>query len=200
MSSNSRTRILTEAERLFGQHGFAATRLASIASAAGLGNAGLLHHFKSKAVLYRAVLDEIASDLNTRYTVNDTSADTSTMLDQLIEGLLSMHRDRPNAMAIVTHEFLDQSGRIEEAEFLPLATVVGDTIAVLKAGQRAGTIREGNPIAMTAALHGVIIIGCLGYTVYQRTGGVSSSGEMVFNHWEKELARSARACVCICEC
>ena len=95
-------------------------------------------------------------------------------------------------MAIIAHEFLDQSGRIEDAEFLPLAGVVEDTIAILQAGQLAGTVRQGDPIAMTAALHGTIIIGCLGRTVYRRTGGESSS-----NAWELELARSALASVAV---
>ncbi len=190
MSINTRDRILTEAERLFARQGFAATRLASIASAAGLGNAGLLHHFPSKATLYRAVLDEIASDLETRYQVQDTSLkDVSQTLIELVDGLLSLHRDRPNAMAIIAHEFLDQSGRIEDAEFLPFARVVSDTVAVLQAGQREGTIRPGEPLAMTAALHGAIIIGCLGRSVYRQTGGIGSSSD----DWEGELAKSVLA-------
>ncbi|MEM7111924.1 MAG: helix-turn-helix domain-containing protein [Chloroflexota bacterium] len=195
MSVQTRDRILAEAERLFGQQGFAATRLASIASAAGLGNAGLLHHFRSKAALYRAVLDDIASDVSKCYVVDDASADAMSKLDALINGLLSLHRARPNAMAIIAHEFLDQSGRIESAEFLPLASVVEDTIAILEAGQHAGTVRPGNPIAMAAALHGVLIIGCLGRTVYRRTAGVLSADEDAPDVWETELARSARASV-----
>lgn len=195
MSVNTRDRILAEAERLFGQQGFAATRLASIASAAGLGNAGLLHYFRSKATLYRAVLDDIASDLSRCYVVNDDSADAVSKLDALITGLLSLHRDRPNAMAIIAHEFLDQSGRIESAEFLPLASVVRDTVSILEAGQRVGTVRMGDPIAMAAALHGVLIIGCLGRTVYRRTGGVLPSDKDSSDAWETELARSARASV-----
>ncbi|MEM7342724.1 MAG: TetR/AcrR family transcriptional regulator [Chloroflexota bacterium] len=190
MSVDTRDRILIEAERLFGQHGFTATRLASIASAVGLGNAGLLHHFPSKAALYRAVLDDIAADLDTRYQVDDDSVSAVSKLKELIEGLLSMQRDRPSAMAIIAHEFLDQSGRIEGAEFLPLAGVVEDTVAILQAGQRAEVVRPGDPIAMTAALHGALIIGCIGRTVYHRTGGVPSS-----DAWETELAHSALASV-----
>ena len=87
MSVNTRDRILTEAERLFGRHGFVATRLASIASAVGLGNAGLLHHFPSKAALYRAVLEAIAADLNTRYLVDAPSISEVEKLNGLIDGL-----------------------------------------------------------------------------------------------------------------
>ena len=193
MSGDTRTRILIEAEHLFGQHGFAATRLAHIAAAVGLGNAGLLHHFPSKAALYRAVLEEIAADLDKRYVVEestDSSGSEVAQLEQLIYALLALNRDRPNAIAIIAHEFLDQSGRIDGAEVLPLAGVVRDTAALLRAGQEAGTIRAGDPVVMTAALHGVIIIGCLGRTVYQRTGGALPTID-----WESELVPCALATV-----
>ena len=190
MTSDSRSRILSEAERLFGQNGFAGTRLSSIASAAGLGNAGLIHHFPSKAALYRAVLNDIAADLDRRYVADEEIVDAVAKLTELVDSLLSMHKERPNAMAIIAHEFLDQSGRIEQAEILPLAGIVEDTIAILQAGQTAGTIRAGDPVVMTAALHGAIIIGCLGRTVYQRTGGKQTSED-----WEAELAKSALASI-----
>lgn len=190
MTSDSRSRILAEAERLFGQQGFAGTRLSSIASAAGLGNAGLIHHFPSKAALYKAVLLDIAADLNSRYQVPDEITDPLTKLEELVDGLLTMYRERPNGMAIIAHEFLDQSGRIEEAEILPLAGIVEDTVKILKAGQAAGTIRQGDPVPMTAAMHGSIIIGCLGRTIYGRTGGEADS-----ENWGAELANSALASV-----
>ena len=190
MSSDSRSRILAEAERLFGQQGFAGTRLSSIASAAGLGNAGLIHHFPSKAALYKAVLLDIAADLDSHYTAEDGIDNPVAKLEELVEGMLTMYRERPNGMAIIAHEFLDQSGRIEEAEILPLAGIVEDTITILKAGQAAGAIRQGDPVPMTAALHGAIIIGCLGRTIYGRTGGENAS-----ENWGAELANSALASV-----
>lgn len=183
-------RILTEAEQLFAEHGFAGTRLAAIASAAGLGNAGLLHHFPSKAVLYRAVLESIAADLDGRSAGGDPSIEPVERMRELIGSLLSLHRDRPAAVAIIAHEFLDRSGRIEDADVLPLEGVVADTVSALAAGQRDGSIRPGDPVAMTAALHGAVIIGALGRTVYQRTTGMSSADD-----WDGELARSALATV-----
>ena len=53
-----------------------------------------------------------------------------------------------------------------------------------------GAGRPGDPVPMTAALHGAVIIGCLGRTIYGRTDGTTPSDE-----WEAELARSALASV-----
>lgn len=188
MSIDTSERILAEAELLFAAEGFAGTRLSGIASAAGLGNAGLLHHFPSKAALYRAVLESIAAELSAYIEAGRPGVDPVERLTGIVESLLSLNRNRPSAVAIIAHEFLDRSGRIEEAESFPLTGVVSDTIAALEAGQRNGSIRAGDPVAMAAALHGALIIGALGRTVYHRTTDSTPGSE-----WDEELARSALA-------
>ncbi len=192
MSIDRPARILAEAERLFAVHGFAGTNLSSIASAAGLGNAGLLHHFPSKAVLYRAVLEGIAADLDERNAAAAAVADeTVGRLRGLIDAFLSLHRDRPTALLVVAQEFLDRSERIDEARVFPLAGVVRDTVAALDAGQRDGTIPPGDPVAMTAALHGALLFGVLGRGVYTATAGHRPQD------WDVEIARRALAGVLV---
>lgn len=53
----TRTRILDTAESLFASHGFSATSVRDIASAAGLTAASLYNHFPGKEALYQAVLE-----------------------------------------------------------------------------------------------------------------------------------------------
>ena len=48
------------------EHGYHGAALAEIARAAGLGNAGLIHHFPSKPALYRAVLERLAEEIDGR--------------------------------------------------------------------------------------------------------------------------------------
>ncbi len=59
MSSTTRERIIDEAMRLFGEHGYAATSIAKIEQAAGLtpGAGGLYHHFESKEALLAAGIE-----------------------------------------------------------------------------------------------------------------------------------------------
>jgi AcrR family transcriptional regulator len=55
--------ILTEARRLFGTQGFAATTVDDIAAAAGVAKGAVYHHFKTKEVVFEAVFDSVSRDL-----------------------------------------------------------------------------------------------------------------------------------------
>ena len=194
MSTATPDRILFEAERGFAAGGYAGTSLSSIAAAAGVGNAGLLHHFPSKAALYRAVLEAIAADLDARNAeAIAAAADPVGRLRGLVDSLLALHRDRPTALLVIAHELLDRSERIEAAGLLPLAGVVGDTVGVVEAGQRDGSIRPGDPVAMTAALHGALLHGMLGRDVYTRAAGRDAAGP----DWSTEVARTVLAGVVV---
>ncbi|WP_166848621.1 TetR/AcrR family transcriptional regulator [Isoptericola sp. BMS4] len=78
----TRARILTEAMRLFGENGFAATRVADIERAAGLaqGAGGIYRHFRSKAeVLAEGVAWQLtrAEDLHARLEADASSGRSS---------------------------------------------------------------------------------------------------------------------------
>ena len=80
-------------------------------------------------------------------------------------------RLRPSCQSVLALGFADRSF---------------DTVTALEAGQRNGSVRPGDPVAMTAALHGAILVGVLGRTVYERT-----TGGRYAEDWEAEVARSA---------
>jgi AcrR family transcriptional regulator len=65
MSTTTRERIVDEAMHLFSQHGYAATSIAKIESAAGLtpGAGGVYHHFASKEAVLAAGIERRLSRL-----------------------------------------------------------------------------------------------------------------------------------------
>lgn len=188
MTTDSRDRIVAEAEQLFADHGFAGTSLSRIAKAADLGNPGVLHHFPSKAAIYRAVLESIGQDLEGRDAAALAASDDPVdRLYRLVDALLALHDDRPTALRIIAQEFLDRSGRIEEATRLPLARVVNDAVEVIAAGQEAGRVASGDPLVLTAAIHGALLHGLLGRSVYQRTADHPVDADT----WRGEIATAA---------
>lgn len=63
-SADTKTRILDAAEQLFMEHGFEATSLRSLTSAAGVNLAAVNYHFGSKEVLFQAVLTRRLDPMN----------------------------------------------------------------------------------------------------------------------------------------
>ena len=59
----TRERLLELAIPAFAERGFAGTSVRELATAAGVTNASLLHHYPSKEALYGAVLSRIADSL-----------------------------------------------------------------------------------------------------------------------------------------
>ncbi len=167
--ASSVARILDRAEERFAAGGYGGTTLSSIAKAARLGNPGLLHHFPSKAALYRAVLEAVGEDIDRR--MDEATADlvgADERLRALLGVLVTLGRERPSALRLVMHEFLDDTGRIEKATVLPLAGAVRRTVEVIEEGQEAGAIEPGDPLAIVARLHGTLFYGLLGTTVLGR--------------------------------
>jgi AcrR family transcriptional regulator len=63
-STDTKTRILDAAERLFVEHGFEATSLRSLTSAAGVNLAAVNYHFGTKEELFQAVLTRRLDPMN----------------------------------------------------------------------------------------------------------------------------------------
>ena len=179
-------RILAEAEARFAAGGYAGTSLSSVARAAGLGNPGLLHHFPSKAALYRAVLEAVGADLDRRLAeAMEGTADARAALRAQLGALADLWAERPAALRLVMHELLDDSGRIERASVLPLGGAVRHAVAAVEAGQDAGVVMAGDPLAIVARLHGTLLYGLLGSTVLGRVHAPPATG------WADRLVEAA---------
>ncbi len=61
---DTRRALLTTARELFARNGFQATRTEEIVQRAGLTRGALYHHFRDKEELFRAVLDEVAGEVD----------------------------------------------------------------------------------------------------------------------------------------
>ena len=59
MGTDTKDRIIQEAQQLFAQHSYAETSLAMIAEAAGIEKASLYYFFKNKEDLYYALVEEM---------------------------------------------------------------------------------------------------------------------------------------------
>jgi AcrR family transcriptional regulator len=106
---SSRRRILTEASRLFSQHGYAGTSLADIRKATGLPATSLHHHFGSKAGICIAAIERlgettIADGLRERLRAVD-GVDERVRI--LVRSILRYHRREYATLLLVIRLAMD---------------------------------------------------------------------------------------------
>ena len=114
---STRQRLLDEAERQFAETGFRGTSLNAIAAAAGLGNAGVLHHFPSKEKLYKAVLQRLSAALEADLqAIIATNATAAARLRAAARQQATLLLREPRRSRLVLRELLDNLGRVERAD------------------------------------------------------------------------------------
>jgi TetR/AcrR family transcriptional regulator len=144
VTGGRREAILDHAEHLFAEHGYKGAVLADIARAAGLGNAGLIHHFPGKAALYRAVLERLAGDLDERLAAAlGEETDPGGRLAAFVEVQVRWALDRPLAFRLIQRELLDNPDRVASAHVLPLAGFIATGKTIIEDAQAAGLVASG---------------------------------------------------------
>ncbi len=181
--------ILDRAEQHFADHGFQGASLSAIARDAEVGNPGLLHHFPSKEVLYRAVLEKQAEELMAgMHRRVDAAKSLQKRLQAFVDLQVEWMRDRPTGFRLVTRELLDNSERIELAKTRPLEAFLLGSLALLEEAQAAGLVRREVPAVVVLT----IILGTLNYAKIVRPTFSKAFAEPALKSdaaWMKATAR-----------
>lgn len=87
--SNTKTRILNAAEKLFGEKGFDGTSLRDITTEAQVNLAAVNYHFQSKESLMDAVIERRIEPVNQRRMAMLDAAGPSPTVEQVVEAFVS---------------------------------------------------------------------------------------------------------------
>lgn len=153
-ASDTVERILAAAEQLFADQGFDAVSMNAIAEAAQVCKANVFHHFKSKNDLYLAVLRNACQDA-TRHLddLGATDQPLAARLETFATAHLQTLLEHGQVTRLILRELLGGNPRTGQ----DLAEqVYGEKfarfVAILRAGQAAGTLRADIDPAMVATL------------------------------------------------
>lgn len=189
--------ILERAEQHFADDGFQGASLSAIARDCGVGNPGLLHHFPSKEVLYRAVLEKQAEALMVRMRQD---VDTAESVHQRLLAFLALQVEwmqaSPAGYRLVTRELLDNAERIQQAQTRPLEGFLRGSLVLLEEAQATGLVRREIPAVVVLT----IILGTLNYAKIVRPTFDKTFSEPALKSdaaWMKMVARDVLRAVSV---
>jgi TetR/AcrR family transcriptional regulator len=99
--------ILQAAEKAFAQNGFKGTSIQQVAEFANLPKTNVLYYFKSKMMLYSALMQEILHTWNSSFDRVTVTDDPNLALANYIAEKMEMSRTSPNASKIFGLEILN---------------------------------------------------------------------------------------------
>ncbi len=184
-AEQTRAAVLTAAEEIFSEKGFAAARLEDIAQRVGVRRASLVYYFRDKRELYDAVLDSIFGDAARRYEAAlATAAPLPQRVEAVIETWVNFVAERPAVARILlreTAEFVPTENRaLARHAAAPIAAVA----RAVREGQRAGLFQPIDPA------HFIITV--VGATVFFVTATPALMPEWPFNPLSAEQLHTLR--------
>lgn len=153
----TRERILDEAERIFAELDYSATRLEDVARAVGIRRASIIYYFPTKQQLYEAVQERAYSALvaHVRQSVESVRADSERLL-ALLDATLDFLVERPTLARI---SLRDSVTSYEDSD-VPVrysGPMLEVWERVVREGQVAGEVITCTPVHLMYALGAGII-------------------------------------------
>jgi len=153
-----RERILQAALECFGAFGFAGTSTRAVADRAGISHPLLIYHFQSKEQLWRSAMDDVIGryrgELDKRMKAVDP-ADARAGLQTFIENFVEFSARTPQLHRIMTQQSTQGSDRIEWLVGDGLRDSFEQICALIRRGQAAGIVRQGDPARLYYAVIGL---------------------------------------------
>ena len=157
-SEGLRPRILREATRLFSQHGYAATSVREIATAAGCTKPALYYHFEGKERLFIEAIHKETEDI-TRLVADVTASERPVreLLTVGMETFVTHVRENAMGMRLLMRAELWPDAGQPEFDFESLRATYRELIlGLLVRGIEEGSVRAGLPLEDAAyALAGI---------------------------------------------
>ena len=159
LPESTRTRIIRSARRCFAAQGFAGTSTRQIAEEAKVAQSLLLYHFKSKEGLWREVMAD--SFRHALRVLNDAAIaePSQSATDQLLAGVRAMVdicASDPDFHRLLIFESREPNQRFVWMVDSYFRQMVDRGANFIKAAQKEGTVREGDPYLLFYGLLSII--------------------------------------------
>jgi TetR/AcrR family transcriptional regulator len=151
-----RSRIISAAEEVFAERGYAGATTREIAERAGIGKRMLFYYFPTKDAVYRVVLERIIVGLVDIYE-QSRGAPGPIGLGDSIEAITHFTAQNLPATKVWLREIIDGGPHLEHLTRRYMTTLYQQAGAGLARNMDAGTFRRSDPIHVLASVGGVTL-------------------------------------------
>ncbi len=156
--ANTRTAILSAAERLFVEKGYHAVSMRAIADAVGMTKAALYYHFRDKEQLFVAILERVLGELSALIEACRTADATHrAQIERIVQQIMRLPVERRAGLRLASQELgnLDAATRQRFVEQYH-TQFIGRITAILAAGMANGEFKTLDPSLATWTLLGMM--------------------------------------------
>lgn len=153
-----REEILRAALGLFVRKGYAGTKVGDIAEAVGMSTGLMFHYFESKEALYEELIG-LGVDGPMAMMDGGAGGDAIAFFEGAAESILGFLREEPfmaDMFVLMGNALMDDAIPPRAKELLAGFDVNAPTAEMVRRGQREGTVRDGDPVALSIAFWAAI--------------------------------------------
>ena len=155
-----REQILSAALKVFARRGYFNTKIGDIAERSGVSHGLVYHYFESKEeifseLLHRAIMGSTQSFQAAEKIDASPIGKLTWFIETILESLTAFE-DSAYYFMIVIHAAIMESSEEDRAFAESAAASVGSLVNIISDGQKAGEIREGDPLSMAMTLSAAI--------------------------------------------
>lgn len=181
-------KIMEAAELIFAQYGFKGATTDKISKQAELPKANIHYYFKTKANLYRKVLENILSEWMDAAQVFDDFEEPRLALTQYVESKMKYSRTRPFASKVWANEIIHGAPVVDEFLNTIMKQWLEDRVKVISGWIESGKI---NPVDPTTFIYMIWSI-TQHYADFERQMKILNQGK---NFTDKEYQQKTKQVV-----
>lgn len=156
MRDDMRSRILRESSLYFAKNGFGDTKISDLAEHIGIGQGTIYLYFRSKEELFEEIRKNADNSIEVKKirALAKLTVSASSKIEKISEEVIKRLEDEDYAVKITiyTQLLLEQDSGLYKSDMYEVLA------GIIKKGQKAGSVRKGDPLMLADLYWGTVYL------------------------------------------